>query len=583
MQGSEQMSGADRSVRWGLRNRLIGAFLVVALITLSVGLFGIQRMSRLSDAADQVYAQGAVPLDALRTLQSDWWEFSAHTARNAIPTLPPATIATEKQNAAATLKVLQAQTAAVGKLQLSPAARAAYSKIATAETDYLSLLAQLQAVPVASAPPAPAAPAAAAAPTGRGSRAAQAAQAAAAAQAAQAAAAAQAAEQAALAKMVALIQKMGVDETTIGDQLVVATEAARSAAESRSADARSAYSTARTWTLLLVLLGVVVSIALAVVVARSVTRPVQRIREVLGRVADGDLTVRAGETGGAELADMARSLDGTLGSIAGVLHLVSDSSQQLAAASSQLTTVAGTIAQFSVAAADQSERVASSANEVAASVDTVATGSTQMESAIREIAQNATEAARVAGSAVEVAENTTKTVGKLGDSSQEIATVIKLINGIAEQTNLLALNATIEAARAGEAGKGFAVVASEVKELAQETARATEDISKRVEAIQADTAGAVEAIGPISTVLGEINDFQATIAAAVEEQTATSNEMNRNVAEAAGGTRDITSAIGNLAAGTQETNARVAEAQQAAVELARMSSELQDAVARFRV
>jgi methyl-accepting chemotaxis protein len=213
----------------------------------------------------------------------------------------------------------------------------------------------------------------------------------------------------------------------------------------------------------------------------------------------------------------------------------------------------------------------------------VATGSSQMETAIREIAHNATEAARVAGSAVQVAENTTRTVGKLGDSSQEIATVIKLINGIAEQTNLLALNATIEAARAGEAGKGFAVVASEVKELAQETARATEDISKRVEAIQADTAGAVEAIGQISAVIGEINDFQSTIAAAVEEQTATSNEMNRNVAEAASGTRDITTAINGLASGTQETNARVADAQAAATELARMSSELQEAVARFTV
>ncbi|KGH44888.1 chemotaxis protein, partial [Modestobacter caceresii] len=104
-------------------------------------------------------------------------------------------------------------------------------------------------------------------------------------------------------------------------------------------------------------------------------------------------------------------------------------------------------------------------------------------------------------------------------------------------------NATIEAARAGEAGKGFAVVASEVKELAQETARATEDISRRVEAIQADTAGAVDAIGEISTVIGQINDFQATIAAAVEEQTATTNEMNRNVAEAAGSSRSIATAI----------------------------------------
>jgi methyl-accepting chemotaxis protein len=184
---------------------------------------------------------------------------------------------------------------------------------------------------------------------------------------------------------------------------------------------------------------------------------------------------------------------------------------------------------------------------------------------------------------VDVAQNTTRTVGKLGDSSQEIATVIKLINGIAEQTNLLALNATIEAARAGEAGKGFAVVASEVKELAQETARATEDISKRVEAIQADTAGAVQAIGQISTVIAEINDFQATIAAAVEEQTATTNEMNRNVAEAANGSRSIAGAITGLAAGAQQTNERVAEAQRAAAELADMSSDLQTAVGRFTV
>ena len=171
-------------------------------------------------------------------------------------------------------------------------------------------------------------------------------------------------------------------------------------------------------------------------------------------------------------------------------------STRLAAASQQLNAAAEGIAQNARTAADQADDVVASAGAVAASVDTVATGSSQMESAIREIAHNATEAARVAGQAVSVAESTTRTVGKLGDSSQEIATVIKLINGIAEQTNLLALNATIEAARAGEAGKGFAVVASEVKELAQETARATEDISQRVEAIQADTAGAVDGDQP---------------------------------------------------------------------------------------
>jgi methyl-accepting chemotaxis protein len=526
------------ALRWGLQARLLGAFLAVSVITIVVGGFGVQRMSVLGDHADQVYEDGALPLDGLRTLQSDWWELGAHTARAAIVSLPPQTIATEKQATVTSLEALQAQTAAVGKMQLSPEARAAYTKIAAAEQGYLTAMQQLQTLPLTGA---------------------------------------------AQAQMVPIIQRMNAADTTIADQLVVATKAAGAAARAEAQDARSAYSRARAWTFVLIGLGVLVSVALAIVTARSVTRPVRRIREVLGLVAGGDLRVRVGEIGGAELGETALALDQTLDSIGGVLALVGDSSARLGGASTQLARVADTIAQFSVTAADQSERVVSSANEVASSVDTVATGSSQMETAIREIAHNATEAARVAGSAVQVAENTTRTVGKLGDSSQEIATVIKLINGIAEQTNLLALNATIEAARAGEAGKGFAVVASEVKELAQETARATEDISKRVEAIQADTAGAVEAIGQISAVIGEINDFQSTIAAAVEEQTATSNEMNRNVAEAASGTRDITTAINGLASGTQETNARVADAQAAATELARMSSELQEAVARFTV
>jgi methyl-accepting chemotaxis protein len=293
--------------------------------------------------------------------------------------------------------------------------------------------------------------------------------------------------------------------------------------------------------------------------------------------------VRVGETGGAEIGEVARSLDHTLDSLSGVLTLVGDSASRLEVASGKLTTAADGIADNARTAAGQADVVVASAGDVASSVDTVATGSQQMEAAIREISQNATEASRVAGQAVGVAEATTRTVGKLGDSSQEIAAVVKLINGIAEQTNLLALNATIEAARAGEAGKGFAVVASEVKELAQETARATEDISQRVAAIQADTAGAVDAIGQISSVIGEINDFQATIAAAVEEQTATTNEMNRNVAEAANGSRSIATAITGLAAGTQQTNERVADAQLAAAELSRMSGELQEAVRRFTV
>ncbi|SEL80839.1 methyl-accepting chemotaxis protein [Blastococcus sp. DSM 46786] len=520
----------------GLRSRLLGSILVVALTTVGVGAFGIQRMSTLSDQAQEVYDRGAIPLSGLQGLEADWWQLSTNVARAAIPTLPPETIAKAQRGTVAATESLAADTAAVAEMPLDGPTRAAFETFAGATQAYMAALGELQSV--ASTNP---------------------------------------------AAMPGLLRTMNENEILIEESLVDATGAAAAAARATAADAKDAYETARTMTLLIIGVGLVISVVLALVVARGVTGPVQRIREVLGQVAAGDLTVRAGRTGGAELGEMAASLDETLDSIGNVLVLVNDSSTRLAAASSQLNSAAEGMRENARLAAGQADEVVTSAGAVASSVDTVATGSSQMESAIREIAHNATEAARVAGQAVGVAETTTRTVGKLGDSSQEIATVIKLINGIAEQTNLLALNATIEAARAGEAGKGFAVVASEVKELAQETARATEDISQRVEAIQADTAGAVDAIGKISQVIGEINDFQATIAAAVEEQTATTNEMNRNVAEAASGSQDIAAAISGLAAGTQETNQRVEDAQRAAGELARMSGELQEAVSRFTV
>jgi methyl-accepting chemotaxis protein len=206
-----------------------------------------------------------------------------------------------------------------------------------------------------------------------------------------------------------------------------------------------------------------------------------------------------------------------------------------------------------------------------------------MTASIREVAKQATDAARVATAGVRVAQTTNATVAKLGESSGEIGQVIKVITSIAEQTNLLALNATIEAARVGEAGKGFAVVANEVKDLARETARASEDIGRKIEAIQTDSREVVRAISEIGTIINQINDIQGMIASAVEEQTLTTREIGRNLAEAAFGTGEIARNISGVAEAARNTSSGAHQTQNSAALLSKLASELSGLVARFKV
>ena len=272
-----------------------------------------------------------------------------------------------------------------------------------------------------------------------------------------------------------------------------------------------------------------------------------------------------------EVTDTARLLQG-----------VSESANSLAAAAEELTAVSHQMGQNSEDTAGQATVVSAASEEVSKNVQTVAIAAEEMTASIKEIAKNANEAARVAMTAVKVAESTNTTVAKLGESSAQIGKVVKVITSVAQQTNLLALNATIEAARAGEAGKGFAVVANEVKELAKETARATEDISQKIDAIRADAAGAVQAIRQIGDIINQINDISNTIASAVEEQTATTNEIGRNVSEAARGSAEITENITGVALTARNANDGARDAKQAAVQLARMAATLQEMVGRFR-
>jgi methyl-accepting chemotaxis protein len=261
-----------------------------------------------------------------------------------------------------------------------------------------------------------------------------------------------------------------------------------------------------------------------------------------------------------------------------VLENVSEKAQTLAGAAEELTATSQMMAGNAEETSAQSNVVSSASDQVNQNIQTVATGSEEMSASIKEIAHNANQATKVTGDAVKLAETTNKTVTKLGDSSAEIGQVIKVITSIAEQTNLLALNATIEAARAGEAGKGFAVVANEVKELANQTAKATEDISSKIQAIQTDTQSAVTAIGEIGTVIGQISDISNTIASAVEEQSATTNEITRNVAEASRGSQEIAENISGVAQAAHSTTEGANDTQVAASELSKLAAEMQSIV-----
>jgi len=347
----------------------------------------------------------------------------------------------------------------------------------------------------------------------------------------------------------------------------------------------AAANTSMTWTMLIsALLGLGIGIGVATYMGRSISAGTSAVLSKAEAIARGDLTSEEVNIGSNdEIGDLAKAMNKMQANLVKMIVAVAENAQQVANASEEFSAVSQQITSNSEETTAQANVVSTATDQVNRNLQTVATGAEEMSSTIADIAKNATESARISGEAVKTAETTNATVSKLGVSSAEIGQVIKVITSIAQQTNLLALNATIEAARAGEAGKGFAVVANEVKELAKQTAKATEDISQKIAAIQNDTKGAVDAIATIGAVINQISDISSTIATAVEEQSATTNEMSRNVTEAAKGSTEITQNIAGVSQAAQGTSSSAHESMKAAEQLAQMSTQLRGLVEQFKV
>ncbi|GIF20539.1 methyl-accepting chemotaxis protein [Paractinoplanes tereljensis] len=373
-----------------------------------------------------------------------------------------------------------------------------------------------------------------------------------------------------------------VANKTFGGALDALAEAEAAAGAQTKATAGAEESRKRTMVVIISIVVVAVAVLIGVLVARLVVHPLRRVHGVLSDLAGGDLTGDPRVSGRDELGQMGSALVAANTALRHTVGTIVESADTLGDAADHLATNSGQIAHRVSDLAAQFSTVAADADSASHSISSVTAGASEMTDAITEIARSAEQAALVASDAVAIVTGTSATIEQLGRSSADIEQVLKAITAIAEQTNLLALNATIEAARAGETGKGFAVVAGEVKDLAQQTAAATDDIARRIGAIQSTSAEATAAISRIGEVINEINDHQGAIAAAVEEQTATTGEMGRSVAEAADASARIAATITTVANGARQAEAEVVESQGQIGTVARMSGDLRELVRGFR-
>ncbi len=327
----------------------------------------------------------------------------------------------------------------------------------------------------------------------------------------------------------------------------------------------------------------VLTVTLTLRLIREIVGALGGVRDVLDHLGAGRLQHRVDVRGGDEVAQMGHALNEALDALEVTLEQVRGRAEEVNAGAAELTRTAGSMRTSADDSAGRTGEAAASARQVSDAVGSVAAASEQLAASIAEIARSAAHAQSVGATAVASADEAGHTVAELGASSERIGDVLRTVAAIAEQTNLLALNATIEAARAGEAGKGFAVVANEVKDLARETASATEVISRQIEQLRADSRAAVQAIGEITAVIGEMSAAQGAIAAAVEQQNATTREIEGHVRSAAEQTGSIAALVERVSADADGQRDAAGETSDTAERLALVARQLDAAVAHFEL